>query len=120
MCCTRSVAEIIVGNSQSIKGNWQLLINQSINQSATCAGFVDQPLLDGDDGPQDSSGEHDVALAAVLLGLGRSGWLAGWLLVPVAVFWAGTCRWDFGHLVYLLLLLLRFLRHTLRLQPQAR
>lgn len=81
---------------------------------------MDEPLLVGEGGSGSGvSEDHDNALAAVLLGLARSGWLAGWLAVPVAAFWAGTCRWDGGHVAYLLLLLLQLLGHTLRIQPQV-
>lgn len=59
------------------------------------------------------------ALAALLLGVGRAAWLAGFILVPAAFFWAGTAAWDALHGAYLLLVAGLLLRHTLRLQPRV-
>ena len=71
-------------------------------------------------GPEPEAGAQDEgALAALLLGLGRSAWLAGFVVVPATFFWAGVAAWDPLHGAYLLLAAAPTLWQTLQLQPQV-
>jgi hypothetical protein len=67
----------------------------------------------------EAGGEDGGALAALLLGLGRAAWLAGFVAVPAAFFWAGVAAWDPLHGAYLLLAAAPTLWQTLQLQPQV-
>lgn len=71
-------------------------------------------------GPEPGPGaQNEGALAALLLGLGRAAWLAGFVAVPAAFFWAGVAAWDPLHGAYLLLAAAPTLWQTLQLQPQV-
>lgn len=66
-----------------------------------------------------ATAQDEGALAVLLLSLGRTAWLAGFVAVPAAFFWAGAAAWDPLHGVYLAMLAAPMLWHTLQLQPQV-
>lgn len=69
--------------------------------------------------PPGDAAADEGALAVLLLGLGRGAWLAGFVAVPAAFFWAGVAAWDLLHGAYLLMAAAPVLWHTLQLQPQV-